>query len=186
IALLRTTDAELVCFCPNPVQVTAQYGIAAVSSGSRAKPSRAWAALDSLLFGLPRRVESVVYPFRQVLGLDMLIVPGTGFLDDYRETPSGWPFMIFRWCLAAKIMGARTAFVSIGAGPIRHPVSRWFMKTAARMCDFRSYPDSRPKGYHASIGLAAYADPVVSDLVFRLATPPQPSCSAGTSSTTTE
>src|SRR5690606_31296522 len=128
--------------------------IAAVPTGSPDNSSRGWRTADRLLLGLPRRIAGILHPFRAVRGLDMLIVPGTGFLDDYRDSPSGWPFMIFRWCLAAKLPGAKMALVSIGAGPIRHRASRWLMKNAARMFDFRSYRDAASKAYLASIGLA--------------------------------
>ena len=174
VALLRTTGSELVCFCPNPSAVEARYGIAAVPNGSREVSSPAWIILDRLLLGLPRRIRSIIHPFREVRGLDMLIVPGTGFLDDYRESPFGWPFMIFRWCLAARLFGTKLAFVSIGAGPIRHPISRWYMKGAARLCNFRSYRDAKSKQYLASIGLSVETDPVFPDLAFRLAAPLQP------------
>src|SRR5690606_33826350 len=52
--------------------------------------------------------------------------------------------------------------------------SRWLMKNAARMVDFRSYRDAASKAYLASIGLAVDGDAVFPDLAFRLATPPRP------------
>jgi polysaccharide pyruvyl transferase WcaK-like protein len=71
----------------------------------------------------------------------------------------------------ARLRGRKIAFVSVGAGPIRHPVSRWLMKSAARMAAYRSYRDLISKKFMESIGVKAQNDPVYPDLAFRLPNP---------------
>ena len=56
-------------------------------------------------------------------------------LDDFGTGPRGIPAALLNWCMAAKLAGARLGFVSVGAGPIRHPLSRWLMRTAAALAD---------------------------------------------------
>ena len=107
--------------------------------------------------------------------MDVVIVPGTGILDDYRDRPRGWPFMLLRWCLAARLWGARLAFVSIGAGPILHPTSCRLMKWAAQLCGFRSYRDAPSLEFMRSIGIDVAQDPVFPDLAFRLPVEAPPS-----------
>lgn len=160
--------AELTCFCRDPETVESAYRIKALGTGYAGLRRPLLKRLDGVSGSFVRRLLTLVYPFRQMRHMDVLIVPGTGFLDDYQEAPFGWPFMIFRWSLAAKMTGAKLAFVSIGAGPIKHPISRWFMKSAARMCHYRSYRDRHSKEFMLRNGSKVEGDGVFPDLAFRL------------------
>ena len=115
-----------------------------------------------------------MHAVRQTRRLDLLLIPGTGILDDFSTGPWGVPYALFRWCLAARLQGARIAFVSIGAGPIRHPLSRWFMKSAARLAHYRSYRDEISRDYMRSIGFPVGVDPVYPDIAFLLPEPAAP------------
>jgi polysaccharide pyruvyl transferase WcaK-like protein len=82
------------------------------------------------------------------------------------------PYHLFRWGLACRLAGTPFAFVSIGAGPIHHPLSRWLMRSAAAMARYRSYRDVNSKNYMDGIGLERPDDAVTPDLAFRLPLPP--------------
>jgi polysaccharide pyruvyl transferase WcaK-like protein len=81
------------------------------------------------------------------------------------------PYGLFRWCLCARLCRAEIWFVSIGAGPIHHPVSRRLMKAAAAMAQYRSYRDVVSKAFMTSIGFDARADRIYPDIAFALPTP---------------
>jgi polysaccharide pyruvyl transferase WcaK-like protein len=102
---------------------------------------------------------------------DAMIIPGTGILDDFCERPVGMPLAIFLWCLAARAAGARVCMVSIGAGPIRHPLSRRLMVWAAKLADFRSYRDQISRDFLKDLGVDTDHDHVQPDLVFKMRTP---------------
>ena len=68
-------------------------------------------------------------------------------------------------------MGVKIIFASIGAGPIQHPLSRWFMKSAARAAHYRSYRDTVSKAFMESIGFDARNDPIYPDIAFALSAP---------------
>ena len=165
-------DAEIVCACPNPAIVEADLGIPAIATSRPALTGRIGALVDRMLFRLPGRVVRLMDPIRQLRKADLMLVPGTGFLDDFQEVPIGWPLMILRWSLAARLVGARLAFVGIGAGPIRHPMSRFFMTMAARLCHFRSYRDTPSRDFMAELGIGRGTDQVCPDVAFALAPPP--------------
>jgi polysaccharide pyruvyl transferase WcaK-like protein len=165
-------DAEIVCACPNPAIVEADLGIPAIATSRPALTGRIGALVDRMLFRLPGRVVRLMDPIRQLRKADLMLVPGTGFLDDFQEVPRGWPLMILRWSLAARLVGARLAFVGIGAGPIRHPMSRFFMTMAARLCHFRSYRDTPSRDFMAELGIGRGTDQVCPDVAFALAPPP--------------
>jgi polysaccharide pyruvyl transferase WcaK-like protein len=56
--------------------------------------------------------------------------------------------------------------VGIGAGPIHHPISRWLMKSAVAMAQYRSYRDTVSKAFMESIGFAAQDDAIYPDIAF--------------------
>jgi polysaccharide pyruvyl transferase WcaK-like protein len=64
--------------------------------------------------------------------------------------------------------------VSIGAGPIHHPISRWLMKSAVAMAQYRSYRDTVSKAFMESIGFAAQDDAIYPDIAFKLPVPSAP------------
>ena len=104
----------------------------------------------------------------------MLIVPGTQFLSDNLSGPFGWPYLAFKWSVTAKLRGCKLLFVSVGVGPLRHRLTRVFVKSALLLADFRSYRDDFSRQYMRHIGFDATNDPVYPDLAFSLPTPTIP------------
>lgn len=182
LTYLRRTypNARLVCICRGPKLISARHAIATINMDRPGSAGRARSGPTRLLLALPRRMADWIYALRHTRGLDVLLVPGTGALDDFGTGPRGIPAALLNWCLAAKLSGARLGFVSVGAGPIRHPLSRWMMKTAAALADYRSYRDTGSKRFMESIGLRA-DDRVFPDMAFRLPNPQVPKELAGAS-----
>jgi len=89
------------------------------------------------------------------------------------------PAVVAIWCASARLRRRKTAFVSIGAGPIVHPVSRWLFKAAARIVHYRSYRDAKSKEFLRSIGLKVDRDPIYPDLAFGLPPPAAPTARPG-------
>lgn len=163
--------AELLCICSSPETTHGAYNVASVSIRKSA-PASGWIArLDRLLAKIPSRALEFVCAFRQMRRLDLLIIPGTGILDDFGDRPGGMPYALFTWLAAARLAGCKVALVSIGAGPIHNPLSRRLMIAAARMADFRSFRDELSKSYVASCGVDTSDDAVIPDVAFALPPP---------------
>lgn len=173
VAALRKAqpDIDLTCICAEPAVVRAAYGIAAVAIGSPPFANMASRRADRLLRGVPHKAANWLHAVRLARRFDALIVPGTGILDDFCEGPSGMPAALFGWCLAAWASRTPVAFVSVGAGPIDHPISRRLMTAAARMARYRSFRDPISRDFMIGLGLDAADDPVCPDLAFALPTP---------------
>lgn len=173
IAFLRRTrpDAELTCICTNPATIAREHGIRAVGISPRSPAEGFGAVLNRIFRNAPHRAASLWQALAATRGLDLVIVPGTGILDDFQDRPSGWPYVLFRWSLAARLAGAKLAFVSVGAGPITHPASRLLLKSAARLATYRSYRDMQSWEFMAGLGLDVSDDPVFPDIAFGLPTP---------------
>jgi len=161
-------DAQLVCICSRPEIITPKFRIQAVPVGQAASTHGYLRLFNKLLLNLPRRLTGFIGAVTMAQGLDLIIVPGTGILDDFNENPFGWPFAVLRWSIAAKLAGARFAFVSIGAGPVTHPLSRLFIRNAARLAAHRSYRDQISYDFMRSLGVGAPRDAVSADIAFAL------------------
>ncbi|MGO1163767.1 polysaccharide pyruvyl transferase family protein [Brucella sp. C7-11G] len=160
--------AQLTCICQRPEIITEKFNLQAVSVGQPASNNIVFNTLNRALLQLPRRLIGFITAISLVHGLDLIIVPGTGILDDFNEDPFGWPFAVLRWSLAAKLGGAPMAFVSIGAGPVEHPLSRFFVRTAASLAAYRSYRDQVSYDFMDSIKLDVSNDHVSADIAFSL------------------
>ncbi|MGH6944337.1 MAG: polysaccharide pyruvyl transferase family protein [Geminicoccaceae bacterium] len=168
-------DAELTCFCASSVaardHVARDFRLPTIPFAFPEPASALLRVLDRLSLKAPRQLASLVRAIGHACRLDVLIVPGTGILDDFQAGPRGIPLALFGWCLAARLCGTRIAFVSIGAGPIEHPLSRWLMKSAVAMAHYRSYRDTVSKAFMESIGFDTRNDAVYPDLAFKLPAP---------------
>jgi polysaccharide pyruvyl transferase WcaK-like protein len=164
-------DAELVCICSNPALISARHKIRTMSVGGPPLSSRWAKTLDRILLKLPRRLALFFIAAMQLNGFDVMIIPGTGILDDFQERAFGWPFVVFCWCLVARLCRTRIAFVSIGAGPIRGRLSRWFLRSAARMAAYRSYRDDYSLDFMQKLGIDVSKDRRYPDIAFSLPTP---------------
>lgn len=177
-------NAEIVCICPNPSVVRESFNIRAISTTPGSGRGNARHSLSRLLRRPFRSIETLVYSIRQCRQIDVLIVPGTGFLDDFMDSPFRWPLRILIWFAAARLARKRIALVSIGAGPIRGRLSKLFLSTAARLAAFRSYRDEKSKRFVASLGITVDADSVTPDLAFDLPTPSLPAFQRAPKTTT--
>jgi polysaccharide pyruvyl transferase WcaK-like protein len=161
-------DAELTCICANPIKVQSEHRLASIRIGA----DEAGGLLRYVQHFRPmRKLLQGLHALRSARKFDALIVPGTGILDDFGDRFWGMPASLFGWCLAARLWGTKLAFVSVGAGPIHHSFSRWLMKSAARMAQYRSYRDTVSKEFMEGIGFDACRDPIYPDIAFRLPGP---------------
>jgi polysaccharide pyruvyl transferase WcaK-like protein len=99
---------------------------------------------------------------------NLLIMTGTGMLDDYAITPFALHYDIFRWAVIAKLCRCKLLFVSVGGGPIRHPLSKYFVRVALALADYRSYRDVSSRDHLEAIGVDVKEDTVYPDLAFSL------------------
>ncbi|MBA8878896.1 polysaccharide pyruvyl transferase family protein [Phyllobacterium myrsinacearum] len=166
--------AELVCICSNPELVEKEYNVKSIGISGIVLQGKWYIRFNTLLADIPRRIASLYMLLASLGGVDLMVIPGTGILDDFQETPFGWPFVLFRWCLAARLRSTKIAFVSIGAGPIEHSLSRWFLRSAAKMAHYRSYRDKYSLAYMKKAGLRVDHDYQFPDIAFRLPVPSLP------------
>lgn len=168
LTLFRThlPGASLFSICYDPDLVRARFGLPTVKLSHRPR------GLANLLDHLPLRIPSAVVNWTRAIWsigrADVLVFPGTGIFDDYRTGPLGFPAQVFRWCVVARLRGVRVIFLSVGAGPILNPLSRFFLRTAAQTATRRSYRDAGSKAFMESIGVDESKSSVLPDIVFAM------------------
>jgi len=91
-------------------------------------------------------------------------------LGDFGIGPFDLHYEILKWSIVAKLRGCKLLFVSVGAGPIAHPLSRLLVKAALSLADYRSYRDEFSRQYLESVGFKTLHDRVYPDLAFSLET----------------
>lgn len=189
-------SVEIICVCSGPTKAASEYNMPAVpirapfpiwhlpsASSTGNEPARSsngavYAAAEAgrslkALAKLRTPLRICAYPLVEAYrwwkainalkGNTSLVMTGTGMLgDEYLH------YEIFRWAMVAKLRRCKLLFVSVGAGTIRQPLGRWFVKTALRVADYRSYRDSFSRNYLETIGVDVKNDPVYPDLAFSL------------------
>ena len=175
----RWPDGELLCFCTNPDDVQARHHIAvlpaqavnrAVADGSGAN-ARQGGLMRFFRIAFKRIPLELVHWIKCLHALsraDRFIVAGTGIVCDYTTGPLGYPYDIFKLSMLAALCRVKLAFLSVGVGPLDHPLSRWFVKRSLALADHRSYRDEASKQYLEKIGFGAARDLVCPDVVFGL------------------
>lgn len=188
-ARTRLPDAELICICTDPKDAAARHGVTATSmsyrcssefraASQRMSQGRLARALRRLFVRVPRELADIVRAFRALRGVSMLVMAGTGMLSDVGIGPFDLHWEILKWSALARLRGARVTFVSVGMGPIASAASRWIVKRALSLADYRSFRDAWSRSYLESIGFDASSDRVYPDLAFSL--PPEARATAHT------
>jgi polysaccharide pyruvyl transferase WcaK-like protein len=172
LLLLRriAPEARLLCICGNPAAVKQAFGLDAVPIYYKPRGSAEGRAAV-LIAKVVGRATLWFHAMRHLRRLRVLIIPGTGLLDDFSVSPIGWPYDLLSWFLLARLMGVKVVLASIGAGPIRHPVSRWLMRSAAQAAHYRSYRDIPSKAFMGSLGFDTCSDAIYPDIAFDLPAP---------------
>lgn len=83
----------------------------------------------------------LVKSFRTLRGLDLMIVAGSNqYLDNFGGI-MGFPYTLLKWAVLCRLRRVKIVFMSIGAGPLEHRISKVMVRTAIRLGHFHSYRD---------------------------------------------
>jgi len=120
---------------------------------------------------VPLELAFLVRSYRNLRGTDLLFVAGSQQLNDYWGGPWAFPFTLFKWSVLARATGTKLVLLSIGAGPLRTRLGKFFIKQTVRLAHYRSYRDDDARQCVVALG-APGEHRVVPDLVFSLQVAP--------------
>ncbi|HEY3512494.1 MAG TPA: polysaccharide pyruvyl transferase family protein [Kribbella sp.] len=174
LAFVRThhPEAELSCVCSDPEEFERQYGIPAVAITWYQAHGPGGSRLGSVARKVFGKAADLVRMPRLMRDYDIVIVPGMGVFETTLEVrPWGWPYALFLMSASARLAGAKTAFVSVGANVARERSLRRLYAGAARLASYRSFRDGYSRDAMRQMGLDTSADEVYPDLAFGLPEP---------------
>jgi polysaccharide pyruvyl transferase WcaK-like protein len=164
-------NAEICCVCAGTDETASTFHISAfpIREGRLPRTNKALVRiLGKIFIGIPLELYRWFKVISRLKGNDMLVMTGTGMLSDIGITPLGLHYDILRWSIAAKLCRCKLLFVSVGVGPIRHPLSKFFVKAALGLANYRSYRDGFSRNYLEGVGFQRNGDAVYPDLAFSL------------------
>jgi polysaccharide pyruvyl transferase WcaK-like protein len=139
---------------------------------------------NRLLFGLLRAIYSVVVKaprglsaellflaraFRLLRSVDLLIINGGGQLTEWGG-PWGFPYTLFKWTLLGRLAKVDCVFLTVGAGPLTRPLSKFFVRRALSFSSYVSFRDQASRALARRIGFSGRS-PVFPDSAYGLELP---------------
>jgi polysaccharide pyruvyl transferase WcaK-like protein len=126
---------------------------------------------------LPRaalgEVGFLIESYRTIRCFDLLIVSGGGQLTE-RGGPWSFPYALFIWSFMAKRVGVKSIFLNVGAGPLNHRLSRFFVTRSLAAADYVSFRDKQSQELACAVGFTGRSH-VFPDNVYSFKNvPPQP------------
>lgn len=169
LSYLRTEhpDAIVDAICAGAQSVTDRYGIPAIPLFWYQKYQQRVQGLPAVPLKLLGKGIDVFRTAAWVRRHDAVIIPGMGVLEaSLPLRPWGFPYAMFLLCAAGRFFGTKVALVSVGAGTINQPLTRWLFNSAARLAFYRSYRNPGSRDAMRRRGLDVMRDPVYPDLAF--------------------
>ena len=193
----RWPDCEICAFSMNPIDTQSRHGILSYpiraklwALGDQSTPSRlglrqrlknavrkyeiAYKLLrifNYAFYELPRNLfhelSFLTKSFSILQTFDQLIISGGGQLLDQYGGPWGFPYTIAKWVLLAKLAQVECIVLNVGAGPLSHPLSKYFIKRALSQSIYVSFRDMQSKALIREIGFNGEAN-VFPDCVYSL------------------
>jgi polysaccharide pyruvyl transferase WcaK-like protein len=176
----RWPNAEIHAFSMNPDDTETRHGIMSHPIRRKGwsigyKPAGTEAALTETVKALTRKYSAVFYLLkatnavvrlpsevfrelsfllssrRNIKSLDLFIISGGGQLTE-KDGPWRFPYTIFKWVVLARSAGVRCMFLNVGAGPLTHPLSKFFVRRALLAADYVSLRDDKSRALVYDIG----------------------------------
>lgn len=169
-------DAEITIICPGPDVMAKVHNVPTLQL--QLKPTGFLLLLDKILLRVPSAIVNWAVSLQVMGRFDYLVFPGTGAFEDALTGVLGRPSVTLRWCLSARLRGAKVIFALAGAD-IRHPLSRVVLKWAAQTANYRSYRDPVSLEFMKKLGVDESKSVAYTDIVFRNAPLPRTERSSG-------
>jgi polysaccharide pyruvyl transferase WcaK-like protein len=109
----------------------------------------------AMVFRIPKalcsEVSFLVASRRIISSFELLIISGGGQLTEWGG-PWAFPYTLFKWVLLAKSARVKCLFLNVGAGPLSHPLSKFFVRRALAIADYVSFRDDQSRMLVSQIG----------------------------------
>jgi polysaccharide pyruvyl transferase WcaK-like protein len=104
---------------------------------------------------------------RTLRKFDLLLISGGGQLTEAWGGPWCFPYTLFKWGLLARLCRVKCYYINVGAGPLEHPLSKFFVNRALRLADYVSFRDEDSRALVRRLGYRKSAE-VAPDCAYSL------------------
>jgi polysaccharide pyruvyl transferase WcaK-like protein len=172
-------DGEIIGICSDPRDTECTHGIPAFPISGLSFEGRAECRRQSRIY--QRALHKLLNIYEKLLGrilniavccrsLDLLLIAGSGQLDDFWGGPWKHPFSMLIWSLFSRIYGAQVVVFGIGWDDLSTRLGKFFAFSALRLTHYRSFRDKGTVQKLLSAGFRL-ASEVCPDPAFGLPTP---------------
>ena len=155
--------------CKGPGTVTDRYGIPASPMNWYQRYEDSATGGWAVLLKMAGKFLDVFRMAAWVRRHEVIIVPGMGVMEaSLPLRPWQLPYSLYLLALGGRVFRTSVAFVSVGAGAIKKPISRTLLDGAAKRAQYRSYRDCPSLESMRSRGIDTSGDRVYADLAFGL------------------
>ena len=88
-----------------------------------------------------QEIPFTFYIYKNLKKLDLVVISGSGLFTEEWGGPWGFPFALFRWSLLARLAGCKLAYMSVGGGIFKSPLTRFLCKYAVSFAHYRGVRD---------------------------------------------
>jgi polysaccharide pyruvyl transferase WcaK-like protein len=173
----RLPGTEFVCIAPPQSNIEATLGFPHILLDPLPVARYFWRirphSLRSACSRLAQRASEVVRrrtAIEMLDGISVLVMPGTGIIDDFGQGPLDLPTHLDRWTFAAAQLGIPSSFLSIGVSTVSRAESRMLFRRSLLRAAYCSFRDTTSSVNAKALGYQGVAS-VFPDLAFSL--PPE-------------
>ena len=127
------------------------------------KRCRPFYAVAKPIHDILRELAHLASSYRIVRSLDLLIISGGGQLSELWRGPWSHPYNVFKFCVLAKLARTPVFIIGVGAGPLKHPLSKFFARWSVCLADYKSFRDIESQLMVRNLGIRSttyvYPDP---------------------------
>lgn len=171
----RLPGTRFACIAPRQSDIERQRGVPLVPIDPLPVGQYFWRVGPQ---SLRRRLEGIAQRFtegartrcacRELDGVDVLALPGTGLFDDFGQGPLDLPSHLDRWTRAARSIDARADYISVGVSTVHHAESKTLFTATLKRATSCSFRDERSLEHAAALGMDRRRGRVFPDLAFSL------------------
>jgi polysaccharide pyruvyl transferase WcaK-like protein len=179
---VKLPSAGLICVCAEPVDAAARHGLPAVAINSvrhhqdvpvpRLQSEAGLFRTFRFLKRVVREAGDWLRVLRIASSFDALLVTGTGVITDHGEGALGLPYELFKWSICTRLRRRQLLFLSVGVESIVTPLGAFFLKTALKLAEYRSYRDAHSRQLLQTQRFSVERDQILPDLAFSLPVDP--------------
>ena len=104
------------------------------------------------IYNFLQEIAHLISSYKILRSLDLLIISGAGQLMDSWGGPWSHVYNVFKFSFLAKLSNTTLFILNEGAGPLEHPLSKFFARWSVRLAEYTSFRDAESQALLSDLG----------------------------------